>query len=74
MKKIPWSQEFVDELNKHQDNLYVHPYTCGNRNTHDHQEYFVSNNKRDVGVLIATVNGWVCPVCGYTQDWAHDHG
>ena len=21
--------------------------------------------------LIATENGWLCPVCGYTQNWAH---
>lgn len=21
--------------------------------------------------LIATENGWVCPVCDYKQDWAH---
>ena len=22
--------------------------------------------------LLATSQGWVCPVCGYKQDWAHD--
>lgn len=22
--------------------------------------------------LIATEKGWVCPVCDYTQNWAHD--
>jgi hypothetical protein len=22
--------------------------------------------------LVATVNGWICPTCDYTQDWAHD--
>ena len=21
--------------------------------------------------LIATKDGWICPVCGYTQNWAH---
>ena len=21
--------------------------------------------------LVATVNGWICPTCDYTQDWAH---
>lgn len=22
-------------------------------------------------VLVATVNGWICPTCDYTQNWAH---
>ena len=22
--------------------------------------------------LIATENGWICPVCDYTQNWAHN--
>ena len=22
-------------------------------------------------VLIATPDGWICPSCDYTQDWAH---
>jgi len=22
--------------------------------------------------LIATENGWICPVCDYKQDWAHN--
>lgn len=21
--------------------------------------------------LVATVNGWICPTCDYTQNWAH---
>ena len=27
----------------------------------------------DYGQLVATPNGWVCPVpgCDFTQDWAH---
>jgi hypothetical protein len=25
----------------------------------------------DLGVLIATTQGWVCPHCAYRQDWAH---
>ena len=23
--------------------------------------------------LVATKNGWICPVCDYTQNWAHNH-
>lgn len=22
--------------------------------------------------LVATINGWICPTCDYTQDWAHE--
>lgn len=73
MKKVPWTQEFVEKLNEHQNNLYVHPYTCGNRHTKGHREYFLKHNLRDVGVLTPTSNGLVCLVCGYIQDWAHDH-
>jgi len=29
------------------------------------------NEGGDIGVLIATVEGWVCPHCDYRQDWAH---
>jgi hypothetical protein len=23
--------------------------------------------------LVATLGGWICPTCDYTQDWAHAH-
>jgi len=43
----------------------MHPFTCGNRD--DHPEI-----AGDKGVLVPTTRGWICPICDYTQDWAHD--
>jgi len=42
----------------------MHPFTCATGET-----------KKDLdgeGVLVATPEGWVCPYCDYTQNWAHD--
>ncbi|KWU19048.1 hypothetical protein [Burkholderia cenocepacia] len=44
----------------------MHPFTCANR--HDGQH---GREGGDLGVLIATEDGWVCPHCAYTQNWAH---
>lgn len=72
--KAPWSTEQVDALNKFQRNRLYHPFTCGsgNRGDYVHRKYAEKHNDRDNGLLIATHQGWVCPVCDYTQDWAHD--
>ena len=43
-----------------------HPFTCPDRGDGRH-----GTEGGDLGVLIATTAGWVCPHCGYTQDWAH---
>ena len=59
----PWTQEQVDALNRWQGCGWVHPFTCG-KNDHGYL-----NSQR---TLVATKNGWVCPNCDYTQDWAHD--
>lgn len=43
----------------------MHPFTCANRSEgHPFRD-------GDYGVLVATVDGWTCPDCDYTQDWAH---
>lgn len=56
----PWTREQVNALNRYQKGWKFHPYTCG---TEEHE------NSVD---LVATVNGWVCPLkCGYRQNWAH---
>lgn len=61
MKKTPWSQEKVDELNRIQDEGKFHPYTCpGNKPGCEKQRN-----------LIATTDGWVCQCGEYKQDWAH---
>jgi len=70
--KSPWTPERVTALNKRQKNPSWHPYTCGgNRCDAAHVQHAEQHNDRDYGVLVATPNGWVCPVCGYRQDWAH---
>lgn len=61
--KSPWDSETVDRLNEWQQSGLVHPYTCGKRRTDEH-------HLDGEGVLKATTDGWVCPFCDYTQDWA----
>lgn len=61
--KTPWSAEQIEALNRYQKIGLMHPYTCGeNRKDENHLD--------GEGVLIATVNGWICPYCDYRQDWA----
>lgn len=55
----PWTKEQVKELNKFQANRKFHPFTCPNDHGHDER------------TLIAVCEGWKCPHCDYTQDWAH---
>jgi len=55
----PWSDEQVEILNAYQNNSRLHEHTCLN----DHGDLSRT--------LIATNNGWICPNCDYTQDWAH---
>ena len=60
MSKIrpPWTDDQVAALNAWQHGP-MHPFTCG------------GNHAIHV-ILEATTDGWVCPDCPYTQDWAHD--
>ena len=67
IKKNIWSQEQVDALNKMQQSRVTHPYTCPNRVSPEHKP-----GRRDLGLLVATTEGWVCPECGYRQEWAHN--
>jgi len=53
-----WTHEQVDNLNEYQVAGVMHPFTCGNEHP---------GNK----VLVATVRGWICTGCDWTQDWAH---
>lgn len=67
----------VQKLWKHQFGPYetsdsgfpivFHPYTCLNRGDGKHREF-----GGDLGVLIPTVRGWICPCCNYTQNWSHE--
>lgn len=54
-------------LDKYQRKGEMHPYTCPNRGDGDHRE-----NAVDLGALVPTVRGWICPYCDYTQNWAHE--
>lgn len=56
MIKAPWTKEQVENLNFYQQSGVWHPFTCGNSCGSD---------------LVAAENGWMCPKCAYTQDWAH---
>jgi hypothetical protein len=67
----PWTAEQIADLNAYQWSDYYHPYTCGNdRMSRDHQDYQALVGG-DFGQLVATPEGWLCPVCGYRQNWAH---
>lgn len=74
INKAPFTQEQVDKLNDYQRNGKMHPFTCcspsdikeckrrsGEGSTYEEKE----------GILIATVEGWVCPCGKYKQDWSH---
>lgn len=66
MVKAPWTPEQVEILNRFQKLDFVHPFTCGSGDRTD--ERHLDNE----GVLVATVDGWICPYCTFTQAWAHD--
>jgi hypothetical protein len=62
--KVAFTPEEVMSLNEYQASGMFHPFTCGTglRMRHPDGE----------GVLVATEYGWICPHCGYKQDWAHE--
>ena len=55
--RAPWTPEVVEVLNRYQAAGFFHPYTCG------------ASACRET--LVATAEGWRCPKCSYTQDWAY---
>lgn len=68
----PWTPEQVTTLNRYQRDERFHPFTCGSGNRTDefHAVKVRELDLHDAGQLHATVNGWVCPACDYTQPWA----
>ena len=69
----PWTAEQVEALNAYQRGNSFHPFTCGGDRSDDaHVAYAALHHDRDDGLLVATAGGWHCPVCGYSQNWAHD--
>jgi hypothetical protein len=68
----PWTMDQVDALNRYQRQGSFHPFTCGGeRGDAAHKSYAQEKGDPDWGLLVATPDGWICPVCGYRQDWAH---
>lgn len=59
----PWSPAFVDALNRYQNEGKFELYRCPNKDP----QY-----PHESDVLLATVDGWRCPHCDYTQDWAFE--
>jgi hypothetical protein len=60
---MTFTPDEVVNLDDHQRNDRLHPFTCPNHNDENH---------RDKMNLIPTVRGWICPFCDYTQNWAHN--
>ena len=68
----PWTAEQCERLNDWQRDGEFHPFTCGgDRHDEAHRDYAKKSGDRDEGLLVATPEGWRCPVCEYRQDWAH---
>jgi hypothetical protein len=63
--KAPFTPDQVEALNRYQKIAHFHPFTCGSGNRTDEKHL------DGEGVLVATPDGWKCPYCDYTQDWAH---
>jgi hypothetical protein len=74
MEKLstPWTKEQITRLNAFQEAGKMHPFTCPNRGDNWHKSSWVNGVEGDVGQLVAGPDGWYCPWCDYTQNWAHD--
>lgn len=70
--KAPFTPEQVEALNRYQADTRYHAFTCGRNRTDDaHRKYAAEHKQSDYGILVAAREGWICPVCGYRQEWAH---
>lgn len=68
-----WTDEQVAALNAYQARDDSHPFTCGSDNRGDEAHRAVQDEDGgDLGQLVATRQGWICPACDYRQFWAHD--
>lgn len=67
MEKDKFTPDEVRNLAEYQQAGAMHPFTCPNRGDGNHRNVF-----GDLGALVPTVRGWICPFCDYTQDWAHE--
>jgi hypothetical protein len=60
----PWTEDQVASLNAYQADPPFHPYTCFFDGGIQHGD--LGSETR----LVAHADGWHCPECSYTQDWA----
>ena len=66
MAETIFTPDQVVNLDRFQRAGQYHPFTCANRGDGNHRD-----NGVDLGALVPTVRGWICPYCDYTQKWAH---
>jgi hypothetical protein len=69
--EAPWTPHQVAALNRWQQAGDVHPFTCGGERMDPAHVGYAMAHGGDYGQLVASVNGWFCPVCSYRQTWAH---
>lgn len=69
--EAPWTVNQVAALNRWQKDGRTHPFTCGNDRMSKEHITYAKENGGDFGQLVASTNGWFCPVCSYRQTWAH---
>lgn len=67
VSKSVFSPDEVVALAANQTGGQIHPFTCPNRGDGIHRTML-----GDLGALVPTTRGWICPFCDYTQGWAHD--
>lgn len=62
--KAPWTDDQVRSLNAYQESGFMHPFICS--------EHVDDNLHADYEVLVASRDGWHCPVpgCAWHQVWA----
>jgi hypothetical protein len=68
----PFLPEQVRSMNAYQASGHGHPFTCGRDRSDVAHRAHQREHGGDLGQLLATEGGWVCPVpgCGYVQSWA----
>lgn len=67
--EAPFTDSQVQSLNLYQISGVMHPFTCGR--CRDHLGTDVDGHHAE-RILVATLAGWICPTCDYTQNWAWD--
>lgn len=63
-----WTHDLLLLLNHGQRFGCIPPYCCPTIDI-EHQRYAIQHGRR-TGLLEATYDGWVCPVCHFWRDWA----